>query len=406
MRAAAACAWSGTSLRGRAARARVPRARRRELRAAARRVARRHRRERRRQVDAAQDRRRRDPAHARHASPSAAASARCSSSDRASTPSTPGSPTSTSPPRCWASRRARSRPSATRSSRSPTSATHIHDPIKHYSSGMVVRLGFAVATTLTPDVLITDEVLAVGDESFQKKCVAWMENYLAGGGTLLLCSHSMYHVQKLCRSALWLKDGRVERYGAGGRGHAGLPRVPRGEERRGEAADRGSERGGGRRLRDPVARARARRQRSRRATTLAARRARSSRRTAARRSCWSASCAPTARRSTASRPTWTASRRARIAAGPLRVRADAAARSPLLPGKYFVRAHALDPEGVRLFDHVERAARRHRRRRAKWVWCGSRTGGVTTMPRRAATAHRDDAGRLRGARYAGMTDVR
>src|SRR6266496_3799927 len=91
---------------------------------------------------------------------------------------------------------------------------HIRDPIKHYSSGMVVRLGFAVATALTPDILITDEVLAVGDESFQKKCVAWMERFLDDGGTLLLCSHSMYHVQKLCRSALWLKDGRVERYGA------------------------------------------------------------------------------------------------------------------------------------------------------------------------------------------------
>lgn len=78
---------------------------------------------------------------------------------------------------------------------------------------MVVRLGFAVATALSPDVLITDEVLAVGDESFQKKCMAWMEGYLAGGGTLLLCSHSMYHVQKLCRNALWLKEGRVERYG-------------------------------------------------------------------------------------------------------------------------------------------------------------------------------------------------
>ena len=90
---------------------------------------------------------------------------------------------------------------------------HIHQPIKHYSSGMVVRLGFAVATTLNPDVLITDEVLAVGDESFQKKCVAWMENYREHGGTLLLCSHSMYHIQKLCRDALWLRDGRVERYG-------------------------------------------------------------------------------------------------------------------------------------------------------------------------------------------------
>jgi lipopolysaccharide transport system ATP-binding protein len=90
---------------------------------------------------------------------------------------------------------------------------HIREPIKHYSSGMVVRLGFAVATTLTPDILITDEVLAVGDESFQKKCIAWMEDYLAGGGTLLLVSHSMYHVQKLCRYALWLENGRPRLYG-------------------------------------------------------------------------------------------------------------------------------------------------------------------------------------------------
>jgi len=90
---------------------------------------------------------------------------------------------------------------------------HINDPIKSYSSGMIVRLGFAVATAVRPDILITDEVLAVGDESFQKKCVAWIEGFLAQGGTLLLCSHSMYHVQKLCRHALWLKDGRVEAYG-------------------------------------------------------------------------------------------------------------------------------------------------------------------------------------------------
>jgi len=90
---------------------------------------------------------------------------------------------------------------------------HIDQPIKHYSSGMVVRLGFAIATSVTPDVLITDEVLAVGDESFQKKCMTWMENYLAGGGTLLLCSHSMYHVQKLCRHAIWLHEGRVQMQG-------------------------------------------------------------------------------------------------------------------------------------------------------------------------------------------------
>lgn len=90
---------------------------------------------------------------------------------------------------------------------------HIEQPVKQYSSGMVVRLGFAVATSVVPDVLITDEVLAVGDESFQRKCIAWMENYLANGGTLLLCSHSMYHIQKLCSRALWIHEGRLHRNG-------------------------------------------------------------------------------------------------------------------------------------------------------------------------------------------------
>jgi lipopolysaccharide transport system ATP-binding protein len=90
---------------------------------------------------------------------------------------------------------------------------HIDQPIKHYSSGMVVRLGFAVATAMEPDVLITDEVLAVGDESFQKRCIAWMENYLSNGGTLLLCSHGMFHIQKLCQKALWVHHGRNHMYG-------------------------------------------------------------------------------------------------------------------------------------------------------------------------------------------------
>jgi len=84
----------------------------------------------------------------------------------------------------------------------------IDEPIKHYSSGMVVRLGFAVATALRPELLITDEVLAVGDESFQKKCIQWLERYLDTGGTLLLCSHSMFHIQTLCRRALWVHHGR------------------------------------------------------------------------------------------------------------------------------------------------------------------------------------------------------
>jgi lipopolysaccharide transport system ATP-binding protein len=90
---------------------------------------------------------------------------------------------------------------------------HIDDPIKHYSSGMVVRLGFAVATAMEPDVLITDEVLAVGDESFQKKCIAWLERFLGSGGTLLLCSHSMYHVQTLCTQAVWIHHGAMRMRG-------------------------------------------------------------------------------------------------------------------------------------------------------------------------------------------------
>jgi lipopolysaccharide transport system ATP-binding protein len=86
---------------------------------------------------------------------------------------------------------------------------YIDEPVKHYSSGMVVRLGFAVVASLRPDILVTDEVLAVGDESFQKKCVRWIEDYLAEGGTLLLVSHSMYHVQKLCKHACWLRNGEI-----------------------------------------------------------------------------------------------------------------------------------------------------------------------------------------------------
>lgn len=90
---------------------------------------------------------------------------------------------------------------------------YIDEPIKHYSTGMVVRLGFAIVAARRPDLLITDEVLAVGDESFQKKCVRWIEDYLGHGGTLLLVSHSMYHVQKLCSHALWMQHGRMQAHG-------------------------------------------------------------------------------------------------------------------------------------------------------------------------------------------------
>lgn len=90
---------------------------------------------------------------------------------------------------------------------------YIYEPVKHYSSGMVVRLGFAVVTASNPQLLITDEVLAVGDESFQKKCVRWIERFLSEGNTLLMVSHSMYIVQKLCQKALWIHQGKAREYG-------------------------------------------------------------------------------------------------------------------------------------------------------------------------------------------------
>jgi lipopolysaccharide transport system ATP-binding protein len=91
---------------------------------------------------------------------------------------------------------------------------HIDAPIKTYSSGMIVRLGFALVTAMKPDLLITDEVLAVGDESFQNKCITWMERYLDEGGTLLLVSHSLYHVKKLTQRAVWLDHGAQRMIGS------------------------------------------------------------------------------------------------------------------------------------------------------------------------------------------------
>jgi ABC-type polysaccharide/polyol phosphate transport system ATPase subunit len=90
---------------------------------------------------------------------------------------------------------------------------YVHEPVKHYSSGMVVRLGFAVVAASDPELLITDEVLAVGDESFQKKCIRWIESFLDKGNTLLMVSHSMYLVQKLCTKALWIHEGRARELG-------------------------------------------------------------------------------------------------------------------------------------------------------------------------------------------------
>ena len=90
---------------------------------------------------------------------------------------------------------------------------YIHEPVKHYSSGMVVRLAFAVITVVNPQLLVTDEILAVGDESFQKKCINWIEGYLEAGGTLLMVSHNMYQVQKLCKQACWIHEGHMRMQG-------------------------------------------------------------------------------------------------------------------------------------------------------------------------------------------------
>ncbi len=81
--------------------------------------------------------------------------------------------------------------------------------VKFYSSGMYVRLAFAVAAHLEPEVLVVDEVLAVGDAEFQKKCVSKMGSAATSGRTVLFVSHNMSAVQDLCRTALWLDHGRT-----------------------------------------------------------------------------------------------------------------------------------------------------------------------------------------------------
>ena len=86
-------------------------------------------------------------------------------------------------------------------------------PVKNFSSGMVARLGFAIATEVPADLLIVDEVLAVGDFRFQEKCRERMQQMLSGGTTLLFVSHSADQVRELCKKALWLEHGKIKAYG-------------------------------------------------------------------------------------------------------------------------------------------------------------------------------------------------
>ncbi|HZF11558.1 MAG TPA: ABC transporter ATP-binding protein [Thermoanaerobaculia bacterium] len=87
-------------------------------------------------------------------------------------------------------------------------ADFMEEPVKNYSSGMYVRLGFAVAVHTDPDVLLVDEVLAVGDEAFAHRCLRRIEEFLATGRTLLFVSHSLDLVEGLCDRVLWLEGGR------------------------------------------------------------------------------------------------------------------------------------------------------------------------------------------------------
>ncbi len=86
---------------------------------------------------------------------------------------------------------------------------YIDTPVKRYSSGMYVRLAFGVAAHLEPEILIVDEVLAVGDAEFQKKCLGKMSDVASHGRTIIFVSHNMQAVQSLCKSAIYLKSGHI-----------------------------------------------------------------------------------------------------------------------------------------------------------------------------------------------------
>jgi lipopolysaccharide transport system ATP-binding protein len=88
--------------------------------------------------------------------------------------------------------------------------------VKHYSSGMYTRLAFAVATAVDPDILITDEVLAVGDESFQRKCMDRIYRFRQQGKTIIFVSHALETVRTLCDTAVWLDHGVAQRVGPAG----------------------------------------------------------------------------------------------------------------------------------------------------------------------------------------------
>jgi len=90
---------------------------------------------------------------------------------------------------------------------------HINQPVRTYSSGMKARLGFSVSVSVDPDILIIDEVLAVGDDIFKLKCIEKMEEFRRQGKTILFVSHSLFTVKAFCTKALWINDGMIMEYG-------------------------------------------------------------------------------------------------------------------------------------------------------------------------------------------------
>lgn len=89
----------------------------------------------------------------------------------------------------------------------------IYMPIRNYSSGMLMRLAFSIATVVEPEILIVDEILAVGDTHFQEKSYKRMEELMSGGTTVLFVSHNLEQMKQVCQKAIWLDHGRIVEYG-------------------------------------------------------------------------------------------------------------------------------------------------------------------------------------------------
>ena len=100
-----------------------------------------------------------------------------------------------------------------RSSSSLKSRDFIDDPVRIYSSGMQMRLRFAVAIHMEPEVLLIDEVLSVGDASFECKCRDRIDQFRAAGCTVVLISHGLDQIREMCDEAIWLDGGRLEGHG-------------------------------------------------------------------------------------------------------------------------------------------------------------------------------------------------